>query len=139
MTGPGVSGSGFKSQATPNWDDGWRPAAQVVCLMDPVVVMYPGDGGLERGLEADLDGGGELMQMPALISRSKDRQRFFSTGAGACNVPRPLESLAPPSSSSCFFGSIAMFLAGQPINRQHSVWWSDGAGYGVLESICAGY
>jgi len=26
---------------------------------------YPGDGGLERGLEADLDGGGELLQVPA--------------------------------------------------------------------------
>jgi len=81
MTGPGVSGSGFKSQATPNWDDGWRPAAQVVCLMDPVVVMYPGDGGLERGLEADLDGGGELMQMPALISLQipNSKALFFSS------------------------------------------------------------
>lgn len=30
-----------------------------------VVITYPGDGGLERGLEADLDGGGELPQVPA--------------------------------------------------------------------------
>ena len=26
---------------------------------------YPGDGGLERGLDAELDGGGELLQVPA--------------------------------------------------------------------------
>jgi len=102
---------------------------------------YPCDGGLERGLKAHLHGGGELLQMPAPpdlpagnsrldgsfmhhltnkqgtsqqdAHRSKERQRFLSTGASN-GVPllepapssRPPPAAAQPCSSSRFLGDM---------------------------------